>query len=180
MNAIDWPASAFATSNMTKFRATPSPQSGESTTILAGLCRNRQSSACVCWLQSTPRGNLGIIDIIYRNLVLLRRKSSARSRRIVSDLDCPRSKVKKSGHHAAIPRFQKHNRALASSQLPKTMVKPMGNAPGANAVINPKAASSRRTPKRAMRAKTNSLSFRAKSRNLWMKLFGIQYAAFNN
>jgi hypothetical protein len=35
------------------------------------------------------------------------------------------------------------------------MVKPMGNAPGTNAVLNPKAASNRRTPKRAMRAKTN-------------------------
>jgi hypothetical protein len=88
--------------------------------------------------------------------------------------------VRNSGHHAEIPRFQKHNRALVLSQLSKTMVKPVGNAPGANAVINPKAASSRRTPKRAMRAKTNSLSFRAKSRNLWMKLFGIKYAAINN
>ncbi|HJW39486.1 MAG TPA: hypothetical protein VJ420_12785 [Candidatus Udaeobacter sp.] len=62
----------------------------------------------------------------------------------------------------------------------------MAKTPGANAVLNPKAASSRRTPKRAMRAKTNSLSFRAKQftrrggRNLWMKLFGKQYAAINN
>src|SRR5207247_7137886 len=54
----------IATSNMTKFRATPSPQSGESTTILAGLCRNRQRSACAPWSQPTRRGNLGIIDII--------------------------------------------------------------------------------------------------------------------
>src|SRR5438876_1052609 len=91
MNAIDWPAPAFATSNLTKFRATPSPQSDESTTILAGLCRNRQSSACAPWSQATQRGNLGIIDIIYRNLVLLRRKSSVRSRRIVSDLAYPPS-----------------------------------------------------------------------------------------
>jgi hypothetical protein len=65
------------------------------------------------------------------------------------------------------------------SQLPKEMVKPMGNSPRANALLNPKAASSRRTPKRVMRAKTNSLSFRAKQlarrggRNLGMKLFGI-------
>jgi hypothetical protein len=88
--------------------------------------------------------------------------------------------ARKSGHHAEIPRFQNHKGALALYQLPETMVKPMGNAPGANAVINPKAASSRRTPQRAMRAKTNSLSFRAKSRNLWMKLFGIKYAAINN
>ena len=109
-----------------------------------------------------------------------------RSRRIVSDLVYHQSKVRNSGHHAEIPRFQKHNRALVLSQLPETMVKPVGNAPGANAVTNPKAASSRRTPKRAMRAKTNSLSFRAKQlarrggRNLWMKLFGMQYAAINN
>src|SRR6266566_3978366 len=130
MNAIDWPATAFATSNLTKFRATPSPQSDESTTILAGPCRNRQSSACAPWSQPTRRGNLGIIDIIYRNLVLLRRKSSLRSRRIVSDLDCPRSMVRKSGHHAEIPRFQNHKGALALSQLSKTMVKLMGNAPG--------------------------------------------------
>jgi hypothetical protein len=38
--------------------------------------------------------------------------------------------MKKSGHHAEIPRFQKHNGAPALSQLPKTMVKPVGNAPG--------------------------------------------------
>lgn len=130
MNAIDWPASAFATSNMTKFRAPPSLQSGESTTILAGLCRNRQSSACAPWSQPTRRGNLGIIDMIYRNLVLLRRKCSVRSCPIVSDLDCLRSMARKSGHHAEIPRFQNHKGALALSQLPETMVKPMGNAPG--------------------------------------------------
>jgi hypothetical protein len=35
------------------------------------------------------------------------------------------------------------------------MVKPVGKTLAANAVLNPKAASSRRTPKRAMRAKTN-------------------------
>src|SRR6266436_7964712 len=180
MNAIDWPATAFATSNFTKFRATPSPQSDESTTILAGPCRNRQSSACAPWSQATQRGNLGIIDIVYRNLVPLRRKSSVRSRRIVSDLAYPQSKVRNSGHHVEIPRFQQRKGTLVLSQLSKTMVKPVGNAPGANAVINPKAASSRCTPKRAMRAKTNSLSFRAKSRNLWMKLFGIKYAAINN
>src|SRR5213076_3347129 len=55
MNAIDWPGSAFATSNMTKFHATPSPQSGESTTILAGLCRNRQRSACAPWSTHAQR-----------------------------------------------------------------------------------------------------------------------------
>jgi len=60
------------------------------------------------------------------------------------------------------------------------MLKLVAKTPGANAVLNPKAAPSRRTPKRAMRAKTNSLSFRAKSRNLWMKLFGKQYVAINN
>src|SRR5207247_1298148 len=129
-NATDWPATAFATSNLTKFRATPSPQSDESMTILAGPCRNRQSSACAPWSEAKRRGNLGIIDIIYRNLVLLRRKSSARSCPIVSDLDCLRSMARKSGHHAEIPRFQNHKGALALSQLSETMVKPMGNAPG--------------------------------------------------
>src|ERR1700758_873052 len=130
MNATGWPASAFATLNMTKFRATPSPQSDESTTILAGLCRDRESSACAPWLEATRRGNLEIIDIIYLNLVLLRRKCSVRSCPIVSDLDCLRSMARKAGHHAEIPRFQNHKGALALSQLPETMVKPMGNAPG--------------------------------------------------
>jgi len=65
--------------------------------------------------------------------------------------------VRKSAHHAEIPRFQNHKGALALSQLPKIMVKPMGKAPAANAVLNPKAASSRRTPKRAMRAKNQQL-----------------------
>src|SRR5947207_7484986 len=83
---------------MTKFRATPSRQSDESTTILAGRCREMQSSECVSWLQGTPRGNQGTIDIIYRNLVLPRRKSSARSRRIVSALAYPRRMVRTSGH----------------------------------------------------------------------------------
>src|SRR5882724_1316629 len=129
MNAIDWPASAFATSNMTKFRATPSPQSGESMTILAGLCRNRQSSACAPWSQATRRGNLGIIDIICRNLVLLRRKSSVRSRLIVSDLDCARSMPGNFGHHFEIPQFQKHKGVLVLSPLSETMVKLVGNAP---------------------------------------------------
>jgi hypothetical protein len=65
------------------------------------------------------------------------------------------------------------------------MGKPVAKTPAADAVLNPKAASSRRPPKRAMRAKTNSLSFRAKQlarrggRNLGMKLVGIQYAAIN-
>src|SRR5438445_10085181 len=130
MNAIDWPASAFATSNMTKFRATPSPQSGESTTILAGLCRNRQSSACAPWSQATRRGNLGIIDIIYRNLVLLRRKCSVRSCPIVSDLDCARSMAINFGHHFQIPQFQKHKGVLVLSLLSETIVKLVRNAPG--------------------------------------------------
>jgi len=152
MNAIDWPASAFAMSNLNKFRATPSLQSGESTTILAGLCRNRQSGACAQWSKATRKGNPGTIDITYRNLVLLRRKSSMRSRLIASDLDCPLSVARNFRDHFEIPQLQKHKGARALSQLPKTMVKPLGNAPGANAVLNPKAASSRRTPKRAMRA----------------------------
>jgi len=41
-------------------------------------------------LQATRRGNLEIIDTIYRNLVLLRRKSSALLRRIASDLASPK------------------------------------------------------------------------------------------
>src|ERR1700751_5827659 len=87
------------------------------------------------------RGNLGIIDIIYRNLVLLRRKSSVRSRRIVSDLAYPPSVARNFRDHFGIRQFQKHKGVLVLSQLPKTMVKPMGNAPGVNAVINSKAAS---------------------------------------
>src|SRR5206468_6544317 len=128
MNAIDWPGSAFATSNMTKFRATPSPQSDESTTILAGLCRNRQSSACAPWSQATQRGNLGIIDIIYRNLVPLRRKSSVRSRRIVSDLAYPPAVARDFRDHFEIPRFQKHKSVLAWSHLQGQMVNQMGDA----------------------------------------------------
>ena len=128
MNAIDWPASAFATSNLTKFRATPSPQSGESTTILPGLCRNRQSSACARWSQATCKGNPGIIDIIYRNLVLLRRKSSVRSRLIVSDLAYPPSVVRNFRDHFEIPRFQKHKSVLAWSHLQGRMVNQMGDA----------------------------------------------------
>jgi hypothetical protein len=128
MNAIDSPATAFATSNLTKFRATPSPQSDESTTILAGPCRNRQSSACTPWSQATRRGNLGIIDIICRNLVLLRRKSSVRSRRIVSDLAYPPSVARNFRDHFEIPRFQKHKSALAWSHLQGQMVNQMGDA----------------------------------------------------
>jgi hypothetical protein len=134
MNAIDCPTTAFATSNMTKFRAAPSRQSGESTTILAGPCRNRQSSACARWLQATRRGNLGIIAMIYRTLVFLRRQSSMRSRLILSDLACPRPMARNAGHHLEIPRFHKHNGALVLSHLPETMVKPVGNAPGTDAL----------------------------------------------
>src|ERR1043165_5713059 len=86
MSAIAWPATESATWTTTRFVATPSPQSAKSTTILGGRCRQKRSNVCVRWLEARSGGNLEIIDIIYRNLVLLRRKSSARSRRIVSDL----------------------------------------------------------------------------------------------
>ena len=119
---------------MTKFPAIPSPQSGEFTSILAGRCREKQSSACAPWLRGTPRGNLGIIDIICRNLVLLRRKSSARSRPIVSDLGCSHPMVRNARHHLEIRTFHKHKDALVLSHLPETMVKPLGNAAGTDAL----------------------------------------------
>src|ERR1700675_4652182 len=97
---------------MTKFLAIPSPQSDESTTILAGRSRNRQSSACAPWLQATRKGNLGITDITYRNLEPLRRKCSLHSRRIVSDLAYSRWVVRSSGHRVETPRFQKHKGLL--------------------------------------------------------------------
>ena len=58
--------------------------------ILAGRFRQGRSSVCGRYLQATRRGNLEIIGTIYRNLVLLRRKSSALLRRIVSDLASPK------------------------------------------------------------------------------------------
>ena len=54
----------------------------------------------------------------------------------------------------------------------------MAKTPAANAVLNPKA--------RYARKKQTAPSFRGKQlarrggRNLWMKLFGKQYAAINN
>src|SRR6516165_3069489 len=108
MNAIGWPATEFATWTTTKFAVTRSLPSGKSTTILDGRSRGMQSSACVSWLQARPGGNLQIIDIIYRNLVRLRRKCSVCSRRIVSDLAYRRWLVKNSGHRIETSRFQNH------------------------------------------------------------------------
>src|SRR5881628_1117007 len=90
--------------------------------ILAGRCRERQSSACVFWLQATRRGNLRIIDIIYRSLALLRRKSSARSRPIVSDLAYPRRMVRNSGHRVETLRLQKRKSVLALSRLQERII----------------------------------------------------------
>ena len=79
------------------------------------------------WLQAMPRGNLGIIDIIYRNLVLPRRKSSEPSRRIVSGLAHRGLMPRSSGHQLENPRSQRHRGASASPHLSETMVKLPGD-----------------------------------------------------
>lgn len=122
MNAIDWPGTGFATCNTTKFAVTRSLRSGESMIILAGRSRQRQSSACVFWLQVTRRGNLRIIDIIYRSLALLWRKSSARSHPIVSDLASPRPTVRNSGRRVETLRLQKCKSILALSRLQEGII----------------------------------------------------------
>src|SRR6266699_4572583 len=122
MNATDWPTTGFATWNTTRFAVTRSLRSGESMIILAGRCRERQSSAFVFWLQATRRGNLRIIDIIYRSLALLRRKSSARSPPIVSDLACPRRMARNSGHRVETLRLQKRKSVLALSRLQERII----------------------------------------------------------
>src|ERR1041385_5061456 len=112
MSATDWPATEFATWNTTKFAVTRWLPSGESMIILAGRSRERQSNACVFWLQVTRRGNRRIIDTIYRSLALLRRKCSARSRRIVSDLAYPCRMVRDPGHRVETLRFRNRKNVL--------------------------------------------------------------------
>jgi hypothetical protein len=117
----------FATYNLTKFAASPWARSDKSTTILAGHYRERQSSVWMSWLQATPRGNLGIIDIIYRNLVLPRRKFLEPSGRIVSGLALRSLVVTISGHHLENPRSRRHKGVSALPHLPETMVKLAGD-----------------------------------------------------
>src|SRR2546428_3666808 len=119
---------------MTKFAVIPLAQSGESTTISAGRCRERQRGTCVRWLQARPRGNLRITDITYRNLEPLRRKCSLHSRRIVSDLAYSRWVVRSCGYRVETPRFQKHKGILALSRLPERILKLVGKAPGTDAL----------------------------------------------
>jgi hypothetical protein len=73
------------------------------------------------------RDNLGIIDIIYRSLVLPRRKSSERSDRIVSDLAYRTLMMRSSGHHLQNLRPDKHRNVSAWPHLPETMVKLPGD-----------------------------------------------------
>src|SRR6266496_1701508 len=129
MNAIDWRATGSATFLTTRFAAIRLLQLPESTTILAGGYQERQSNECGRCLQAMARGNLGITVIIYRNLVLPRRKSSEPSRRIASDLVRRSLMVRSSRHHLQNPRSQGHKGVSAWPHLPETMVKLAGDRP---------------------------------------------------
>lgn len=93
--------------------------------ILAGRSRQRQRNACVFWLQITRRGNLRIIDIIYRSLVPLRRMSSVHSRPIASDLASRRRMVRDSGHRVETLRLQKRKSVLALPRLQEEIIWPV-------------------------------------------------------
>src|SRR6266536_81613 len=118
---------------MTKSVTILSPQSDESTTTSAGRYRERQNSACVCWLQATPKANLAIIDIICRNLVLLRSKSLVRSRRTVRDLG-PAWMVRSSRHRIKTDCFPKHKGVLILSRLRERMLKLVAKTQGTGAL----------------------------------------------
>jgi hypothetical protein len=62
------------------------------------------------------------------------------------------------------------------------MVKPMGNAPAANAVLNPKVRYARKNQQPVIPSEVacQAVALCEGWRNLRMKLFGIQYVAINN
>ena len=81
-------------------------------------------------------GNLEITATIYRNLALLRRKSSALLRRIVSDLASLKWTMRKAGRRVENPRYYKQKIVLPLSPLLETMLKLVARTPAADAVLS--------------------------------------------